>query len=215
MDLTAPRRHGPVAIRLIRQRDARVLQNELLSNRDWLRPWEATVPPPAPGGPPTHRPTYRQMVRHLRAEANAGRMLPFVIEYQGRLVGQLTVAGITWGSMCSGHVGYWVDEAVAGRGVMPTAVALIVDHCFRTVGLHRVEVCIRPENVPSRRVVEKLGFREEGLRPRYLHIDGAWRDHLVFALTAEEVPEGLLKRWHRTRSHNQPHNPGITRDPGN
>ncbi len=102
------------------------------------------------------------MVRHLRAEAGAGRMLPFVIEYQGRLVGQLTVAGITWGSMCSGHVGYWVDEAVAGRGVMPTAVALVVDHCFRTVGLHRIEVCIRPENRPSRRVVEKLGFREEG-----------------------------------------------------
>ena len=46
-------------------------------------------------------------------------------------------------------------------------------------------------------MVEKLGFREEGLRPRYLHIDGAWRDHLVYALTAEEVPEGLLNRWHR------------------
>ena len=126
-------------------------------------------------------------------------MLPFVIEYQGRLVGQLTVAGITWGSMCSGHVGYWVDREVAGRGVMPTAVALAVDHCFRSVGLHRIEVCIRPENGPSRRVVEKLGFREEGLRPRYLHIDGAWRDHLVFALTAEEVPEGLLSRWHQAR----------------
>lgn len=83
---------------------------------------------------------------------------------------------------------------------MPTAVALVSDHCFRTVGLHRIEVCIRPENGPSRRVVEKLGFREEGLRPRYLHIDGAWRDHLVFALTAEEVPEGLLGRWRRTRS---------------
>jgi ribosomal-protein-alanine N-acetyltransferase len=127
-------------------------------------------------------------------------MLPFVIEYQGRLVGQLTVAGITWGSMCSGHIGYWVDQAVAGRGVMPTAVALVTDHCFRAVGLHRIEVCIRPENGPSRRVVEKLGFREEGLRPRYLHIDGAWRDHLVFALTAEEVPEGLLGRWRRMRS---------------
>lgn len=139
------------------------------------------------------------MVRHLRAEANAGRMLPFVIEYRGTLAGQLTVAGISWGSMCSGHVGYWVDQSVAGRGVMPTAVALAVDHCFRTLGLHRIEVCIRPENLPSRRVVEKLGFREEGLRPRFLHIDGDWRDHLVFALTAEEAPEGLLARWHRTR----------------
>ncbi len=67
------------------------------------------------------------------------------------------------------------------------------------MGLHRIEVCIRPENAPSRRVVEKLGLREEGLRPRYLHIDGAWRDHLVYAVTAEEVPEGLLNRWHRAR----------------
>ena len=68
----------------------------------------------------TGRPTARWSAICGR-RANAGRMLPFVIEYQGRLVGQLTVAGITWGSMCSGHVGYWVDEAVAGRGVMPTA----------------------------------------------------------------------------------------------
>lgn len=191
---------GDVVLRPIKVRDQRVWREVNRRNRDWLRPWEATIPPPTPSGPIAHRPTYRQMVRHLRAEANAGRMLPFVIEYQGRLVGQLTVAGITWGSMCSGHIGYWVDQSVAGRGVMPTAVALVTDHCFRTVGLHRIEVCIRPENGPSRRVVEKLGFREEGLRPRYLHIDGAWRDHLVFALTAEEVPEGLLGRWQRARA---------------
>jgi [ribosomal protein S5]-alanine N-acetyltransferase len=180
-------------------RDQRVWREVNRRNRDWLRPWEATVPP-APPGHLVQRPTYRQMVRHLRSEAHAGRMLPFVIEYQGRLVGQLTVAGITWGSMCSGHVGYWVDQEVAGRGVMPTCVALAVDHCFRNVGLHRIEVCIRPENKPSRRVVEKLGFREEGLRPRYLHIDGAWRDHLVYALTVDEVPGGLLNHWHARRT---------------
>lgn len=179
-------------------RDQRAWREVNRRNREWLRPWEATVPP-APPGRLVQRPTYRQMVRHLRREANAGRMMPFVIEYQGRLVGQLTVAGITWGSMCSAHIGYWVDEAVAGRGVVPTAVALAVDYCFRTIGLHRIEVCIRPENAPSLRVVEKLGFRDEGLRPRYLHIDGAWRDHSVFALTADEVPEGLLSRWHRAR----------------
>ncbi|MDH6226507.1 ribosomal-protein-alanine N-acetyltransferase [Streptomyces sp. MJP52] len=124
-------------------------------------------------------------------------MMPWVVEYQDRLAGQLTVGSITWGSMCSGNVGYWVDEAVAGRGVMPTAVALAVDHSFRAVGLHRLEVCIRPENGPSRRVVEKLGFREEGLRSRYLHIDGDWRDHLVYALTVEEVPEGMMTRLSR------------------
>jgi ribosomal-protein-alanine N-acetyltransferase len=140
------------------------------------------------------------MVRYLRAEASQGRMLPFVITYEGKLVGQLTVAGIAWGSLCSAHVGYWVDQAVAGRGVMPTAVALVVDHCFFTVGLHRVEVNIRPENAASRRVVEKLGFREEGLRPRLLHIDGGWRDHLSYALTVEDVPGGLMAGWRARRS---------------
>ncbi|MFD7510229.1 GNAT family N-acetyltransferase [Streptomyces sp. NPDC059853] len=190
-------RDGAVALRPIRQRDQRAWREVNQRNRDWLRPWEATIPPPPPGHLPGHRPTYRQMVRHLRAEAQAGRMLPFVVTYEGRLAGQLTVAGITWGSMCSAHIGYWIDQDVAGRGVMPAAVALATDHCFRSVGLHRVEICIRPENGPSRRVVEKLGFRSEGLRPKYLHIDGAWRDHLIYALTAEEVPEGLVERWHR------------------
>ncbi|GGZ00583.1 N-acetyltransferase [Streptomyces nitrosporeus] len=209
---------GEITLRPIRLRDQSAWREVNRRNRDWLRPWEATVPPPAPGAPAARRPTYRQMIRHLRSEARAGRMLPFAIEYQGRLVGQLTVAGITWGSMCSGHVGYWVDRAVAGRGVVPTAVALAVDHCFRTVGLHRVEVCIRPENMPSRRVVEKLGFRAEGLRPRYLHIDGAWRDHLVFALTAEEVPDSLLRRWRRARpgtppTAGAPHTPGAPPTP--
>ena len=64
---------------------------------------------------------------------------------------------------------------------------MAIDHCFFVVGLHRVEASIRPENHASRRVVEKLGFREEGLRRRYLHIDGAWRDHLCYALTVEDV----------------------------
>lgn len=166
-----------------------------LRNRDWLRRWEATVPPARPGRPAGSRPTYRQMVRFLRREAEAGRMMPFIVTYEDVLVGQLTVGGVTWGSMCSANIGYWIDERYAGRGITPTAVALAADYCFQEMGLHRIEVCIRPENAPSRRVAEKLGFREEGLRPRYLHIDGAWRDHLVYALTAEEMPEGMLRRW--------------------
>jgi ribosomal-protein-alanine N-acetyltransferase len=77
---------------------------------------------------------------------------------------------------------------------MPLAVAMTVDHCFTTAGLHRVEICIRPENTNSLRVVEKLGVREVGYAPRFLHIDGAWRDHRIFAITVEECPEGLVAR---------------------
>ena len=76
---------------------------------------------------------------------------------------------------------------------------MAVDHCFFTTGLHRLEANIRPENHASRRVVEKLGFREEGIRRRQLHINGAWRDHICYALTLEDVPNGLLAQWRRTR----------------
>jgi len=209
---------GDIVLRPIKLRDQRAWREVNRRNRDWLRPWEATIPPPAPSGPIAHRPTYRQMVRHLRTEAHAGRMLPFVIEYQGRLVGQLTVAGITWGSMCSGHVGYWVDESVAGRGIAPTALALAGDHALGPMGLHRIEVNIRPENVNSLRVVQKLRFRDEGVRAAYLHIDGAWRDHRTFALTTEDLRgRSLLERMHTNHTSHigdtPPHVPGApTRD---
>lgn len=164
-------------------------------NARWLAPWEAT--PPGGGAPERpSRAVFSLMRRALRRQARAGEALPFVVTYDGRLVGQLTIGSIVRGSLNSGYAGYWIDEAVAGRGVMPTAVALAVDHCFGPVGLHRIEANIRPENSASRRVVEKLGFRDEGVRLRYLHIDGAYRDHVCYAITAEEVPGGLLRRWH-------------------
>jgi [ribosomal protein S5]-alanine N-acetyltransferase len=161
-------------------------------NAAWLRPWDAT----SPAGRADQPPTFGHMVRALLYEARAGRVMPFVMTYRGRLVGQLTVGGITWGSLRSAHIGYWVDQAVAGRGITPTAVAMASDHLFAT-GLHRVEINIRPENAASLRVVEKLGFRDEGLRPRLLHIDGDWRDHLSFALTSDEVGDGLVARYRR------------------
>jgi len=164
-------------------------------NASWLRPWEATDPSNS-----GLTQGFRAMRAWARREGRAGRVWLFAITYQGRFVGQLTVGGIGWGSMRSANIGYWVDQQVAGRGITPTAVALAVDHCFRAAALHRVEVCIRPENTASRRVVEKLGFREEGLRPRFLHIDGAWRDHLAYALTVEEVPGGLMRRWREVRA---------------
>ena len=186
---------GSVCLRPLRQRDSRDWRTVRARNAEWLRPWEATSPEPAIDAPPT----YSAMVRRLRNEARDGRTMPFVITFGGALVGQLTVGGISWGSLRSAHIGYWVDQRVAGRGIMPTAVAMATDHCF-DVGMHRMEINIRPENLASRRVVEKLGFRPEGLRPRYLHIDGDWRDHLSFALTVDEVPGGLLARWKASQS---------------
>lgn len=189
---------APVALRPVRVRDARVWRDARVRNASWLRPWEPTNPET-----PLYRSglsPYLAMARTMRREARQGQALPWVITYGGRFVGQLTVGSIVWGSARTGQVGYWIDEAVAGRGITPTALAMAVDHCFLTAGLHRVEASIRPENQASRRVVEKLGFREEGLRRRFLHIDGSWRDHLCYALTAEEVRAGLLPRWRDTLS---------------
>ena len=189
MELT----EGRIGLRPLRLKDGADWHDLRRQNAVWLKPWEATRPH-------EERPemSFSHMVRRLRAEARAGRAMPFAITYDGRFVGQLTVSGITWGSLCGVQMGYWIDQGHAGLGVMPTAVAMASDHCWR-IGLHRVEICIRPENRNSRRVVEKLGFREEGLRPRFLHIDGRWRDHLIFVLTAEEVPEGLVARWRASR----------------
>ncbi|MFL6238657.1 MAG: GNAT family N-acetyltransferase [Actinomycetes bacterium] len=193
---------GPVRLRPLRRRDARAWCELRRRNAAWLTPWESTLPFTSyVSVDAANRATYRGMLRMLRRQARAGVGLPFAIDYDGRLAGQVTVSSIVRGSLHSASVGYWVDEAVAGHGVAPTAVALVVDHCFSAVGLHRVELNVRPENTRSRRVAEKLGFREEGVRLRYLHIDRDWRDHLCFALTVEEVPGGLLRRYRRT---NQP-----------
>jgi ribosomal-protein-alanine N-acetyltransferase len=194
--------HGPVILAPLRNRDRAAWERVRRENASWLRPWEATLPPGSPMGPAT----YAGLVRSVTRQAREGRMLPWLVFYdeeldraRPQLAGQLTVSGIVGGSASWGQIGYWVDQRLAGRGIIPTAVALAVDYCFQVMSLHRVEIAIRPENTKSLRVVGKLGFRPEGLRPRYLHIDGDWRDHLVFALNAEEVPEGLMRRWENLR----------------
>jgi [ribosomal protein S5]-alanine N-acetyltransferase len=186
---------GRVGLRPLRYRDSRAWSEIRSRNAEWLRPWEATPPPSSPSPPMS----FRQVVRLHSAQGRADEALSWAVTYDGRLAGQLGVANIIWGSARIGTVGYWVDGALAGRGIIPTALALATDHCFFTAGLHRLEVNIRPENQASLRVVEKLGFREEGVRHRLLHIDGDWRDHRSFALTVEEVPEGLLNRWHASQ----------------
>ena len=133
-------RDGAVTLRPIRLRDARVLERELASNRAWLRQWEATNP----HGPVSF--DTRASIRALLVNARSGAGLPFAIEVDGQFAGQVTVNNIVRGSAQFASVGYWLDKEVAGRGLMPRAVALVIDHCFFTAGLHRIEIAIRPEN---------------------------------------------------------------------
>lgn len=168
-----------------RLRDGAQWSEARTRNRHWLEQWEPTSP--APWWQRSSAASWRALARSLKRSSDVGAALPFVIEYGGRLVGQMSVSNIVRGALQSATVGYWIDEAVAGRGITPTALALAIDHSFGPVGLHRIEVDIRPENAASRRVVEKLGLRQEGYYQRFLSINGTWSDHLAFAITAEEV----------------------------
>jgi ribosomal-protein-alanine N-acetyltransferase len=192
----------------LRRRDRDEWRSVRQRNRRWLEEWEATSPDGR--GPDLG---FGALVRHYNREARAGRMVPFVIRAEGRIVGQMHLFGISWGSLLSCAAGYWVTQDVAGRGIAPTALAAAVDLALDEFGLHRVEVNIRPDNTASLAVVEKLGFRDEGLRERYLHINGAWHDHRTFALTREDLGgTTLLERFHTNHSSHigdtPPHVPG-------
>lgn len=179
-----------VRLRPISRRDARAWRSARRRNALWLGRWDATAPPGADARPAS----FGALVRRLRRSARQGTTYPFVVEVDGRFAGQVSVNNIVRGSAQFASVGYWIDQEFAGRGVIPRAVAMVIDHCFFTAGLHRVEICIRPENTNSLRVVEKLGIREIGYAPLFLHIDGEWRDHRIFAVTREEAPRGVLVR---------------------
>jgi ribosomal-protein-alanine N-acetyltransferase len=190
-------RAGDVTLRPLTRADKTAWRDARRRNAEWLRPWDATVPPGTEARPTS----YSVLVRRLNRLARHGSAFPFAVEVDGAFAGQLTVNNIVRGSAQFASMGYWLDQQYAGRGVMPRAVAMAIDHCFTTARLHRVEICIRPENSNSLRVVEKLGMHEVGLAPRFLHIDGAWRDHRIYAVTVEECPGGMLARLNSHPSH--------------
>ena len=176
---------GPVSLRPPHLRDARKWSEVRIRNQSWLEPWEPSSP--FSWGDRNTSGAWPQLHSALKKAARNGTMIPFMILYGGRVSGQITVSNIVHGVQRSCTVGYWIDGVLAGRGIVPTALALVIDHCFTDVYLHRVEIDIRPENKASLRVVEKLGLRREGYFERYLDIDGAWRDHIGFAVTVEEL----------------------------
>lgn len=186
-------RAGVVALRPVRLRDGGAWSAIRIRDERYLAPWEPTMPG---GWAERHAPAeWPARWFQLRAAGRRGTALPFAVTLDDRFVGHVMVGNVVREPLLSAYVGYWVDSTVAGGGVITAAVALVVDHCFGRVGLHRVEATVRPENAASLRVLEKLGFREEGLFRRYLDVDGAWRDHACYALTVEDLrPGGLVGR---------------------
>ncbi|MCX6444853.1 MAG: GNAT family protein [Actinobacteria bacterium] len=180
-----------IILRPMRYRDRKKWNRVRVENREWLTPWEATLPT-IPVGNPAHesgdpRPTFFEMVGNLKQEAKAGRSYSFLIWKDANLVGQITMGGVMFGAMRGAHIGYWIDRNFANRGYTTEAVKLVSEFGFHQLGLHRIEINIRPENDASCRVAEKAGFEFEGFRKGYLHIDGAWRDHKCFVKTNELI----------------------------
>lgn len=164
---------------------------------DWLTRWE---PRRLPGQPDTveDRQAFAARCSVRMREIQLGTGYGFGIFVDGAFAGEVNVNSIHRGAHQSAYVGYWIDERLAGRGYMPESVVAVLQFCFEQLLLHRVQISIIPRNTPSRRVVEKLGLRDEGVAVRYLEINGVWEDHIRYAITREEWDvrrDELLRQW--------------------
>jgi ribosomal-protein-alanine N-acetyltransferase len=135
----------------------------------------------------------------MLTEARDGKTLPLVVEYQGEFVGQINVSDITYGSLRGCHFGYWIAESASDKGVMTTAAALVTDHLLQTLQMHRIEIAVRPENIPSNRLAVRLGYRFEGIRPDFLHINHQWRDHNIYVMQPGTISGSVLSHVLKAR----------------
>ena len=152
--------------------------------RSWLIPWE----PRSKGAPfaPEDAASFSARCGMRERERQLGTGFGFGIFVEGRFAGEITLSSIQRGPFQNGSIGYWIDEEMAGSGLTPEAVVVVLQFAFETLRLHRIEVAIIPRNMASRRVVEKLVLRNEGVALGFLEINGEWEDHVRYAMTAEE-----------------------------
>ncbi len=168
-----------------------------LDNMNWLTKWEPTRPPGMPDVI-NDRNAFGARCNARDRERHLGSGYGFGIFVKGKFCGEINLSSIQRGPFQSCYVGYWIDEGHAGNGYTPEALAVVLKYAFEDLDLHRVQVAIIPRNSSSRRVVEKLSLREEGIAERYLEINGKWEDHMRYAFTAEEWDsrkEEITERW--------------------
>ena len=166
-------------------------------NINWLTKWEPTRPPRMPDVI-NDRNAFGARCNARDRERHLGSGYGFGIFVKGKFCGEINLSSIQRGPFQSCYVGYWIDEGHAGNGYTPEALAVVLKYAFEDLDLHRVQVAIIPRNSSSRRVVEKLSLREEGIAERYLEIDGKWEDHIRYAFTSEEWDhrkEEITERW--------------------
>jgi ribosomal-protein-alanine N-acetyltransferase len=156
-------------------------------SRDFLTPWE-----PSWAEDELSRGAFRRRLRRYQTEIRTDAAYPFFVflKDDGPLIGGCTLSNVRRGVCQSASLGYWIGGAYARQGYMYDAVRTLIPFVFRTLGLHRLEAACIPENEPSRRLLLKAGFRQEGRAASYLQINGEWRDHILFALLENEVHVG-------------------------
>jgi len=186
-----------VLLRPLTPADFEQWQEVRLRCDEWLTRWEPQV---APGRPDVvnDRRAFAARCGARDRERQLGTGYGFGIFVGERLRGEINLNAIQRGPFQNAYVGYWIDQELAGRGFTPEAVVAVFRFAFEDLGLHRLQVSIIPRNHPSRRVAEKLGLRDEGVAVRYLEINGAWEDHVRYAITVEEWQERqeqYLKEW--------------------
>ncbi len=154
-------------------------------NDSWLTPWEPRRPP-SQLDPTVNRDAFSARCSARDRDAAAGLAYGFGVFVDHRLSGELNLNSIQRGAMQSATIGYWVDRARAGQGLIAESVVVLAAFAFEQLDLHRLEICIVPRNHNSRRVMEKLAIREEGIAERFLEINGVWEDHVRYGFTYEE-----------------------------
>ncbi|MDW3213923.1 MAG: GNAT family protein [Ilumatobacteraceae bacterium] len=186
------RRHSPlrlfgrrVMLRPLAPGDFAAWSEVRLRNEAWLVPWEpqrsTTLPDPT-----RDRSAFEARCSARDRERAADHAYPFGLFIDQQFAGEVNLNNVTRGALQSGTIGYWIDQARAGHSYTSEAVAVVTKFAFDELQLHRLEICIVPRNANSRRVVEKLRLRNEGVAERYLEINGTWEDHVRYAITAEE-----------------------------
>lgn len=171
-------------------------------SREWLKKWEPQLPPGHPD-PEEDRRAFAARCGARDRERELGAGYGFGIFVGASFVGEINISNIQRGPFQSAYVGYWIGERSAGQGYTPEAVICVLRFAFDDLNLHRVQISIIPRNRASRRVVEKLGIRDEGVAVRYLEINGVWEDHVRYAITAEEWAErspDLVRTWLTART---------------
>lgn len=166
-------------------------------NAEWLTKWEPSRPIGAPDVV-EDRDSFAVRCNARQRERQMGAGYGFGIFVDGEFSGEINLSSVQRGPFQSGSIGYWIDEARAGLGYMPESVVVLCRYAFEELGLHRIEIAIVPRNSASRRVVEKLGLRDEGISKGYLEINGQWEDHVRFGITTDEWDERrdeLLTEW--------------------